>query len=257
MVEQIRNQELVELLRPDFFARYEPNAAMVHSSLHSQLPMLRAYWPFSSVDENGDVYDISGQGRVLNNNNTTPFAWHNLLPYADLTPGATNYFNRVDEAGLDITGDLSLGGWFWLDTLAPGNDMGLIAKWTVAGNQRAYYLKFVDATNQFQFSVSTDGAAVVTVTSTAVPVINTWYHICGVFRANSVLNIFVDGVKTELAVGVPASIFNSSADLQVGASDVGTNRLDGRVCQCFLCAENLDDVMIWNLYQQTRANFGK
>jgi hypothetical protein len=29
------------------------------------LPMLRGYWPFSSVDENNDVYDLSGQGRVM------------------------------------------------------------------------------------------------------------------------------------------------------------------------------------------------
>jgi hypothetical protein len=253
---QERNSEMVELLRPDFFGRYEPNASMVHAGLHLQLPQLRGYWPFSSVDENGDVYDLSGQGRVLTNNNTTLFNVYNLLPYADFTPASTHYFSRLDEAGLDITLSLTVGGWFWLDTLAPGNNMGLIGKYTGGGNQ-SYILYFHDASNTFRFTISANGLVDVTVASTASLAISTWYHIVGRFVPNTELSIFVDGIETLNAAGIPAGIFNGAADLQIGAYNAGTNLLDGRACQCFLCSDDLDDVIIKTVYEQTRANFGK
>lgn len=259
MATQIRNSDQVDLLRPDFFARYEPNAAMVHAGLHLQLPQLRGYWPMSSVDENGAVYDLSGQGRTLTNANATPFAWYNLLPYADFTPGSTQYLHRADESGLDITGAITLGGWFYLDTLAPGNNFGLITKYTAAGNQRAYILYFNDATNQFGFNVSSDGTAggTVIVLSTATLAVSTWYHVVGRYTPSTLLSVYVDGVATTNAVAIPAAISNSNASIMIGSYDAGAYLLDGRACQCFLCADDLDDVLIWTLYEQTRANYGK
>src|SRR4030042_5924133 len=92
----------------------------IHPSIHLQLSGLRGYWPMSSVNENGNSYDLSGQGRVLTNNNTVPFGIYDLLPYADFTPGSSEYFSRPDEAGLVISGALTIGCWAWLDTLASG-----------------------------------------------------------------------------------------------------------------------------------------
>lgn len=258
MVEQQRNSDLVGILRPDFFARYEPNAAMVHAGLHLQLPQLRGYWPMSSVDENGDVYDLSSQGRVLNNNNTVPFGVYNLLPYADFTPGATEYFDRPDEAGLSITGGLTVGGWFWLDTLAPGNNMGLISKFAVtAGNLRSYILYFDDASNTLRFIVSANGIANTSVTSTATIAISTWYHVVGRFVPGAELSIFVDGVETLNAAAIPASIHDNASAFEIGAYDAARFMLDGRAAQCFLCADSHPDVLIKTVFDQTRANFGK
>lgn len=259
MTVQIRNSEMVDLLRPDFFARYEPNAAWVHAGAALQLPQLRGYWPMSSVDENGDPYDLSGQGRVLTNNNAIPFAWYNLFPYADFTPGSTHYFSRADEAGLDILGEITFGGWFWLDTLAPGTNMGLIGKFNTVGNQRAYLLTFSDAGNVFQVYISSLGTAASTLglSHTATLSASTWYHVVGRFTPNTELSIFVDGIEVSTAAAVPAAIFNSNTSFEIGASDAGNNRLDGRACQCFLCADDLDDVIIRSLFEQTRANFGK
>jgi hypothetical protein len=260
MTIQERNSDLVEILRPDFFGRSEPNASLVHAGLHMQLPMLRAYYPFSSVDENGAVYDLSGQGRMLTNNGATPFANYNLFPYANLTPGAANYFYRADEPGLDITGALTLGGWFWLDSLAPGTNYGLISKWDSAGgaNQRSYMLYFDDATNTLKFNISSAGTAAtsVAVTSTATMAASTWYHIVGRFNPATLMSIFVDGTATDLAVGVPAAAFNSTAQLRIGDYNSG-QYMDGRVCQCWLCADDLDSVLIKTAFEQTRVNFGK
>lgn len=259
MVKQIRNDSMVNLLKADFFSRYEPNAALVHAGLHLQLPQLRGYWPFSSVNENGNAYDLSGQGRTLTNNNAVPFTWYNLLPYANLTPGSTHYFSRADEAGLDITGGLTLGGWFWLDTLASGGNQTLISKWLALGDQRSYLLYLDDATNTLVFNITSLGTAatIVGITSTTLPAINTWYHVVGRFISSTTVSIFVDGVKTDNAAGVPAAIHSGSAAFEIGSTSGGANRLDGRACQCFVSAAGFDDVIIWSAYQQTRANFGK
>lgn len=232
----------------------------IHPEVHLQLLGLRGYWPMSSIDENADPYDLGGQGRVLTNHGTILFQLYNLLPYADLTPVKTQYFSRADEAGLDITGSLTLGGWFWLNTLAPGvAAVGLIGKNNDAGNQRAYLLYFLDADNTLRFGMSSLGTSItwVGVTSATVPVTNTWYHIVGRFMPSTSVSIFVDGVRTDNLVGVPASIFNSNTDFEIGAYNAGAGLLDGRACQCFLCSDYLDDVIIRSLFEQTRANFGK
>jgi hypothetical protein len=262
MATQQRNSDMVDLLRPDFFARYEPNASMVHAGLHLQLPQLRGYWPMSSVDENGAVYDMSGQGRVLTNTNTVPFGIYNLLPYADHNAATPHYFNRVDEPGLSITGSMTVGGWFWLDTLATGNNQGLISKWDTTGaiNERSYLLYLDDATNSLRFYISSAGTAAtsVEVISTATIAINTWYHVVGRFNPNTLMSIFIDGVNTDLGVGVPAGIFNSAVSaFEIGSYAVALRPMDGRSAQCFLCADDLDDVVIKTVYEQTRSNFGK
>ena len=257
MTIQIRNAEMIELLRPDFFARYEPNASLVHTGLHMQLPQLRGYWPMSSVDENGAVYDMSGQGRMLTNTNTVAFGTYNLLPYSDYTPASTHYLNRLDEPGLDITGALTMGGWFSLDTVASGANQVLMGKYNTVGNQRAYQLYLVDASDQFVFIVSSNGAATTTVTNVPVAVISTWYHIVGRYVPGAELSIFVDGVETLNVAAIPAAIFNSTAKFTIGARDPGTEYLDGKSAQCFLCADDLDDVVIKTIFDQTRANYGK
>ena len=76
---------------------------------------LRCFYPFTSVNENGDVYDLSGQGRVLTNNNVVPFASASLSTYADYTPATLHFFDRIDEAGFDVAGNLTFGGWFWFE----------------------------------------------------------------------------------------------------------------------------------------------
>jgi hypothetical protein len=127
------------------------------------------------------------------------------------------------------------------------------------GDQRSYVLYFNDATNQFGFNISSlgTGASTVVVLHTTIVTISAWYHVVGRFTPNTLLSIYVDGIATTNAVGMPAAIFNSNASFAIGSYDVPTNLLDGRACQCFLCADDLDDVLIWSLYEQTRANFGK
>ena len=66
----------------------------------------------------------------------------------------------------------------------------------------------------------------------------------------------MNGVKTTQAVGVPASIHDSTADLVIGAQHGGTNLMDGYASMCFICAAALSDSIVGALFQQTRAMYG-
>jgi len=247
------NPEMIKALSTSFPLLSAPATSWGNVlSNHLLLRHLRGYWPMTSVDENGDVYDLSGQGRVLNNNNAVPFVSAGLMTYADLTAATPHYFNRVDEAGLDILGGLTLGGWFWLDTLATGQSQGLISKWDTSGgaNQRAFLLYLDDATNTLRFFISSLGTAAssVSVTSTATIAINSWYYVVGRFVPGTEISIFVNGVETVVAAAIPAALFNSSADLEVGSYNIATNPMDGRASHCFLCADDLEDYFIKALF---------
>jgi hypothetical protein len=265
---QTYNDELVQQLTPDFQGRYEPNFAWKSAcSQYLALPALRGSWPFSSFDQTGVAYDLSGQGRTLTAVGPPEYNYHNLAPYVDFD-GANDYLSRADEAGLDITGletvvaagarGLTIGGWFWTDTLAyGGTTRGFIGKYLTAGNQRSYMLAFDDVLNSPRFIVSVDGTATVSVLGMTMAT-NAWYCIIGRFIPSTELKIWVNGETATNAVGIPAQIFPSAADLNVGAYNNGAaaNRLDGRASMCFLCAAALSDAIVGQIYQQSRAMFG-
>jgi hypothetical protein len=265
MTTQIRNAAMVNLLRADFQARYEPQFALAQVISHMlALPGLRGFWPMSSFDENGNAYDLSGQGRTLTYNGNPTYNYDDLAPYLDFD-GTGDYLSRADEAGLDILGTeayvanpgLTLGGWFWLDALPVGTSWGFTGKWLDTGgsNQRSY-LVFIDPSALVNFIISSDGTGFVLVQSAAVSA-TSWIFLVGRFVPSSEISIFVNNTEVVNTTSIPAAIFNSSAQFNIGAyANATVPPLNGRASLCFLCASALSDAIIGNLFQQSRALFG-
>ncbi len=64
-----RNSELARTLSVDYVRLYAPTTSWGNIvSMNLGYPGLRGYWPMSSVDEDGLVYDLTGQGRTLTSN---------------------------------------------------------------------------------------------------------------------------------------------------------------------------------------------
>lgn len=239
-----------------------PGASQVAISAFSLLPQLRGLWAMNAVDDGGDVFDFSEQDRVLTYNGNPTFNVDGLAPYIELD-GVGDYLSRGDEAGLDILGTesfvhadiqgLTFGGWYWFDD-ALGNLETLISKWGGAG-QFAYRLVRLAANGFIRLNVSTDGAALVNATSTIAPAIDTWFFAVGRFIPSTELAVFLNYTQYTNIVGVPASIFNSNGDLQIGATNAGA-RLTGRASISFLCAAALSDTIIRTIFQSTRALYG-
>jgi len=262
----IRNDELLDMLQGEFQRRYEPNFAWGNAiSAFSLLPGLRGLWPMSSVDENGNALDLSGKGLTLAYAGNPGYNYQGLAPYIDLD-GVGDSLSRNDEAALDIIGTegfiasakrgLTIGGWFWFDTLVTARL--IMSKWKVTGsNDRSYRLYWSQVNNAFTFDISTDGIATVFAASTAGYSTGRWYWIVGRFTPSTEVAIFINRVKTTNLVGVPASLFNSISTFYIGTQDAGaTFMMDGRVSICFLSSALLSDTIINTAYEQTRALYG-
>lgn len=257
---QKRNSELVDILRPDFQARYEPNFAWGNIASGILLMQgLRGFWPMSSIDGAGDCTDISGQGRTLTNNSTL-FDLSGLIPNAFFN-GTAGRLSRADEAGLDIIGTeayiaadkrgFCMGGWFRPNSVA--GTTYLMSKRAAAG-QISYYLRITAGV--FQFVVSVDGTALTAVPSTIAPAISTWYYVDCRFNPSTSLDIYVNGTLDQQLVAVPASIFNSNAAFQISGYSGATALYSGRASLCYLGAAYQTQLMPPVIFSASRAMFG-
>jgi hypothetical protein len=276
MTSQKRNDELANILRPDFFARAEPNASMVHyqSAILSTCG-LQGFWPMSASINTGTIYarDIAcGYDLTLNSDYGSPeFGYLSTVTITALPPWAL-FWTRdkdymayaADSPQHDIIGNetyisanengLTIGGWFKFSDV-PASWFGLISKWWLAGNDAAYALEKSPG-NGIVFSVTTDGATIVTIVSTTTVVANTWYHLYGRFDPSTEISVFVDNVKTTNAVGTPATVFNADEPLGIGWSN-RANYLNGKASMCHLNASYLSDSIIELLWEQSRVMYGK
>lgn len=227
------------------------------------VPGLVGLWSPNNVDvSSGDMYDSSGQGRRLTRNgNPTYNIYNNLVSYIDFD-GTGDYLSRTDESDLDITGTeshnaaavqgLTMGGWFWSDSIA--TQYALMGKFNVTGNQRSYWMQFFGS--NLLMSVSSDGTAVTTATHTTTLSSNTWYFCLGRYDPSTSLDAFVNNVEISNTTSIPASIFVSTADFDIGALSGGTFTINGRAGPCFLSANYLPDAWCTYLFNSTRAYFG-
>jgi hypothetical protein len=223
------------------------------------LPGLRGFWPMSAFDSSGNAQDQSGHAHHLTYNGNPTYNYTGLAPYIDLD-GTGDYLARADEADLDIIGNesymavpgLTAGGWFWVDDKTASRMF--INKDNPIGNQRSWQLTYVTG-NEVRFIVSTNGLAVVTCTGADISE-DAWYFLVGRFNPSTELKLWMNATTYTQAVGVPATLFNSNADLRIGMRGNTAIPLDGRASLCFLCAALLSDAQISSLYQQTRGVFG-
>jgi len=218
-------------------------------------PGLRAFWPMSSVNESGNVLDLSGQGRTLTNNNAAPRAVHrDLIPYVSFN-GATQYLSRADEAGLDITGALTIG--IWACPTAVGVNQMVMCKDGATG-QLAYHLQHTSS-NVLRFQISTDGSNIKQANSAVTYGANEWRFVVGRFTPSTELALFVNGEKYTNTTSIPATIFNSNSPLAIGVWPNGgapQRYFTGYKTLGFVCAAALPDAMINYFFHMSRTLFG-
>jgi len=262
---QRRNDEQVNLLKPDFQGRYESGFSWrTACSMYQALTGLRAFWPMSASGSTGAAIDQSGHARTASYNGNPTYNFDGLAPYIRFD-GVGDYLSVADGAGIDITGTetiiaaghrgITLGGWFRPEDTT--NNQGLITKWSAAAGNYSYALRLRGdvANDPVRFIISDDGTNTDNVSSGAYSA-NTWQFMAGRFNdadAGEELAVWLNGTKTTAATA-RASIFSGNADLYIG-SDMPGNLYTGRGSLVFLCAAALADATVWAIYQHTRALF--
>jgi hypothetical protein len=278
-VQQI-NSQLVDNLRPWFPDRNEPNYAWKSACASVMaLPALRAFWPMSSVDYTvaSRARDVAGGGYHLSDNNTVTFGSTQgdtppgLAPYAAFVSASSQYLSRADGGAAnwaDIIGTeayviagqrgLTFGGWFYLDR-DTGLSQELIGKIAGGGVLRSYNILIATGTLLPQFVVTLAAANSVvngTAGTTGAMPITQWAFVAARYTPSTEIKIWInDGANTN-AVGIPASINDSTAAFAIGATGTPSLYMDGRASLCFLCAAALSDAIVGALYQNTRKIYG-
>lgn len=267
---QERNSDLVALLTPDFQTRNEPNFAWKSAcASYLALPGLRGFWPMSAVAyTNPQGLDLSGNGSHLTNNNTSTFGHTYLIPHVSFVSGSSQSLSKTDGGAAnwaDITGTetyidaadrgLTFYAWVYFDNAASANEH-IMAKWGGGGAGTWSYRLLRIATGELYGVVSTDGTTFVAKTTTDTLAATTWYFVALQYDPSTELSVWINGEKDTLAVGVPASIFDSTSAFYLGCSSVPNAYMDGKQSMVALCASFHSNSIIKAVYNQTRAMFG-
>lgn len=276
MTTQIRQSELTRLLSADFQKRTEPQFS--HGNIVStmlSMAGLVAYWPMSGLDSagTGEVFDISGNNLNLDNINTATNNFDMLVPYMQIESSATRQIRRNDEASIDIIGNepyigasfrgFTIMGWVWFDVEPAAAFETVVSKYDTTGNQRAWNFRRRN-NGTIQFSVSTDGINDVSVVMSSANAINTaeWVFIAARFDPSTELKIWQKrnnegNITATNTTSIPATIFNSSAELRFGGINRGvSNKFTGRVSHWSMYAMALSDVIIENFRDQSKVAYG-
>jgi hypothetical protein len=219
-----KNDKSFAASRTEFVRSYSPTTSWGHAvSMALMFPYLRGLWSFSSIDELNKVYDYSGQGRVLSNGTAFPtFGYKGLMNYGDYVRANSQYMTRADEAGLSITGALTIMAWVYFDALSTGNDTGIISKWYIPVLAQGSYLLHKDAANIFKFSITRDGTTVTTIGDAGVNYsASKWFFVAGTFNPQTSMKLFVNGNWYTLVAAIPASIYDGTEALRFGSYNRG------------------------------------
>lgn len=264
----VRNDAMVEALENDLVGRSEVRVGSLVSEF-LMLPGLRGLWTQGPLDGSGNVLDQSGLGMTMSRGLTPTTSRFYIVP---ILQAATGYLTRADEANLDIIGTesyvasaargLTLGGWFYLDTVVLTSHSTMLAKWDTTGNQRSYRLALDtdgSGNNYATFDVSSNGTAVTSVTATDSIQADKWYFYVGRYDPSTEMALFVQGLHTKYTntTSISASIFNSTSALEIAREEPAAGNWRGNVAVSFLCTMALSDAIIDHIFNKSVAAFDK
>lgn len=133
--------------------------------------------------------------------------------------GSNDYVSIANNpTSLKITADLSISAWVYLTTNNAVHD--IVAKKGASG-QFGYRLS-TTTSGAVQFEISNSGSDTYAATSSATLSTNQWYHVAGVYNSSGSITVYVNGQQSaQVTSAIPSSIFNSSANVNIGAENAG------------------------------------
>jgi hypothetical protein len=146
------------------------------------------------------------------------------------------FITDANQTNLDITGNLSLVFWIKPGTLS--GTQSVIGKWNDGINQKSYHVRL--SGGNFIFYISSNGAAIQTVTATQPPTgwqTDVWYCVqCFYDDDNGVMGIRFNDLDWAYA-SASGGIFNSTAQFELASRNQGFQHYDGY----------MDEVGIWDV----------
>jgi len=212
---------------------------------------LVGYWPLD-----GDARDASGNdldGTINGKVTPAPDRQDHADSAMSFTGTADCYISVADTPKLQITGEMTLAAWVFLDK-ANANNGRIIAKSGGSG-ARAWSLN-VEATsggvtNPATFQVAASGTTNLSARDTKPLPTDQWVHMAGVYRPGEVMEVYVNGeLRGTNTTGIPGSQYsNNSLAVFIGSRNACTNcswmgKIDeARVYSRALSAEEIKELV--------------
>lgn len=199
-----------------------------HPTGGSPVGTMAAWWKFD------EGYGASANDGSINANTGTLSGtklpgWTLVSKYGKALSFDNNGYVDItgNPASLQFTGAFSVTAWINLATNGAVHD--IIAKNGASTNLG--YQFFTQGTAKLKFSVSDDGTGsthLFSAVGTTTLNTNTWYFVAGVYNPGTSLTVYVNGVQDgQTTSSIPTSIFNSTADVNIGAENGSTNFMRG------------------------------
>lgn len=213
-----------------------------------RLPALRLCVAMTTED-GATVYSEDLQARQLTINGSPTFGCTDRgIPFIHLNPSTSDYLSIADASWNSPAGNLTAFCVHKPDDAATGQQH-MIAKWSSAASGFAWRLAKITS---IRFGMSGDGSVEVARTN-AAPVAS-WQLSVGQFEPSVAVRVWNSLEATALSentTSIPASIFNTTVNLDIGASrnasNVATNFYDGQIAVAGFCAAKVDATYISSL----------
>lgn len=177
-----------------------------------------SYWKLD--ESSGNASDSVGSNTLTNSDSS--YVTGKINNGAEMSGSDRLYAN--DSASLSLTGNHTIAFWINWSSVAQVNTF--INKFNSVGNQQSWLYRYGDnsGTKQFLVNLSSNGSSNTQKTYNYTYSTGTWYHIAFVYTAAAgTVDIYSNGSILTQLTGLPTSIFDSTASLEVGGYDNGSN----------------------------------
>ena len=194
------------------------------------------------------------------------FGYENLIPYIEfdgastfVPPGTPGIITATETWIPAAQRGITVGCWFKPGALA--TTQALIAKWKFGVGGYSYLLRQSSGPDSVELRVSDDGSNFDSRQSASFTATGEWHFACGRWIPSSEIKVWLDDNDSSNAIA-RASIYDNTGStgfpqLTIGAITGGSWYFTGRIAFPFLVQQALSDSMIRNLFEQSRAMFGK
>ncbi len=182
------------------------------------------------IDNSGNGYTVT----PVNDSSVQRYGPFNpTASYSAATVGGSGYFDGTgdylsvsDATALDLSGDWTIEGWFYIPYTASAIYMGFVTKW--ASGQRSYYIAIETGTRFIYTSISTNGSSNSDLSSpTSAWNFNCWNHLALVSSGSGATRtIYINGVSVASSA-MPGTPFNGTSSVQISGDGVITSGLNG------------------------------
>ena len=206
----------------DVPTRHTTESVHVRLSYHQQGTIGDiVYWDGVQVEENDEATEFSNEGWIEGNYNSA-------LDF----DGVDDYVDIGNDLGL---GENALTVEVWVKYNAwgvIGSSRHYVSDWNTwsVDNQKGFLLRTYQDNKNPQFIVA-DGVNYYGVSSSQELSLDTWYHIAGIFKANEIFKIYVNGIERGSGSSPSKYEKESATQIYIGRSGINPGYFNGIIDQ--------------------------